>query len=142
VTVDNLLDIQTSRNPMLLTILHESGLVEAYGQGLDTVVAVLRDAEMSPPSFRDVGAAFIVTVFGRQVDRLTPDSYVPLTEAQRILVAVLQERIEATFSELCAALPERSDRSVQDDIRSLVGLGVVQRIGKTRAIRYRLQTTE
>jgi predicted HTH transcriptional regulator len=127
---------------MLLTILHESGLVESYGQGLDTVVAVLRDADMSPPSFRDVGAAFIVTVFGRPVDAMTPESYVPLTEAQRVLVAVLQERTEATFGELCAALPERSDRSVQEDIRDLVAAGVVQRIGKTRAIRYRLHTAE
>jgi ATP-dependent DNA helicase RecG len=142
VTIDNLLDIQTSRNPMLLTILHEAGLVEAYGQGLDTVVAVLRDEEMLPPTFRDVGAAFIVTVFGRQVDLLAPDGYIPLTDAQRILVALIQQRQEATFSELCAALPDRSDRSVQEDVRDLVEAGIVQRIGKTRAIRYRLRAPD
>ncbi len=142
VTVDNLLDIQTARNPILLTILHEAGLVEAYGQGLDTVVAVLRDEEMLPPGFRDVGAAFIVTVFGRQVDLLVPSGYVPLTDAQRVLVALIQERHEVTFSELCAALPERSDRSVQDDVRALVEASIVQRVGKTRAIRYRLRATE
>ncbi len=142
VTIDNLLDIQSSRNPMLLTILHEAGLVEAYGQGLDTVVAVLRDEEMLPPSFRDVGAAFIVTVFGRQVDPLTPSGYVPLTEAQRVIVALIQERQETTFGELCAALPERSDRSVQEDVRDLVEAGVVQRVGKTRATRYRLRAAD
>jgi len=142
VTVDNLLDIQSSRNPMLLTILHEAGFVEAYGQGLDTVVAVLRDAEMAPPGFRDVGAAFIVTVFGRQIEALAPSGYVPLSEPQRILVGLIQERQEASFGELCAALPERSDRSVQEDIRDLVEAGIVQRLGKTRAIRYRLRTAE
>jgi predicted HTH transcriptional regulator len=142
VTVDNLLDIQTTRNPMLLTILHEAGLVEAYGQGLDTVVAVLRDEEMLPPGFRDVGAAFIVTVFGRQIDQLAPSGYVPLTDAQRVLVALVQERHEVTFGELCAALPDRSDRSVQEDIRALVEAGIVQRVGKTRAMRYRLRVNE
>lgn len=142
VTVDNLLDIQTARNPVLLTILHEAGLVEAYGQGLDTVVAVLRDEEMLPPGFRDVGAAFIVTVFGRQADLLAPSGYVPLTDAQRVLVTLVQERHEVSFGELCAALPERSDRSIQDDIRALVEAGIVQRVGKTRAMRYRLRVNE
>ena len=141
VTVDNLLDIQSARNPVLLRILHEAGLVEAYGQGLDTVVAVLRAEEMLPPGFRDVGAAFIVTVFGREIEQLVPGGYVPLTEPQRVLVALIQERHEVTFGELCAALPERSDRSVQEDVRDLVEAGVVQRIGKTRAIRYRLRAT-
>src|SRR5687767_12159199 len=63
VTIDNLLEAQTARNPGLLTILYEAGLVEAFGQGLDTVVAVLRAEDMQPPTFRDVGSAFIVTVY-------------------------------------------------------------------------------
>jgi predicted HTH transcriptional regulator len=142
VTVDNLLDIQTARNPMLLTILHEAGLVESYGQGLDTVVAVLRDEEMLAPAFKDVGAAFIVTIYGRQIDVLAPSGYVQLSDTQRLLVALIQERHEVTFTELCATLPERSERSVQEDIRALVEAKIVQRVGKTRAIRYRLHSTD
>jgi predicted HTH transcriptional regulator len=53
VTVENILAEQASRNPVILSILYESGYVEAFGQGLDTVVAVLSQEDLPPPHFHD-----------------------------------------------------------------------------------------
>ena len=140
VTVENLLDSQISRNPGLLTILYEAGLVEAFGQGLDTVVSVLKSEEMLPPTFRDVGAAFIVTVFGRTLDRETVQGViVDLTTSQRTIISLLHSRGEVPVGDILAALPERGKRTVQDDLRSLVESGIVERVGNTRALRYRLR---
>ncbi len=62
ITVENILVGQASRNPAILTILYEAGLVEAIGQGLDTVVAVLAREGIEPPRFDDLGSFFMVTV--------------------------------------------------------------------------------
>jgi ATP-dependent DNA helicase RecG len=140
VTVDNLLEAQTARNPGLLTILYEAGLVEAFGQGLDTVVSVLRSEDMQPPTFRDVGSAFIVTIYGRSMDRESRTGLtLNLTTSQRRIVVLLQERGELTISDIQEALPERSRRMLQDDLRGLVEAGLIDRIGQTRSIRYRLR---
>lgn len=140
VTIANLLEAQTSRNPGLQMILHEAGLVEAFGQGLDTVVAVLREEEMQPPTFRDIGTAFIVTIYGRQMDRdAQPGLTLNLPSHQRRIVLLLQSRGDMTISDIEAALPDRSRRMLQEDLRALVSAGLVDRSGQTRAVRYTLR---
>jgi predicted HTH transcriptional regulator len=53
VTIENLLTAQASRNPAIVGVLYQAGLVEAFGQGLDTVVAVLKREELQPPRFEE-----------------------------------------------------------------------------------------
>ena len=134
-----MLQQHVARNPRLLTILYEAGLVEAFGQGLDTVVSVLEAEEMQPPTFRDIGAAFIVTVYGRILDReARPGFAINLTSSQRKIVLLLQERGELMISDIAEAIPDRSRRMLQDDMRTLVEADIVERSGQTRAVRYRL----
>jgi ATP-dependent DNA helicase RecG len=143
VTEDNLLAVQIARNPSLQRILYEAGLVEGYGQGLDTVVQVLAAEKMEPPTFRDVGAAFIATVYGRAMDQVyTPISGVEvrLTDAQHRIVYLLQERGELAASEIIEAFADsRGKRSIQGDLQSLVEQQVINRVGNTRALRYQLR---
>ena len=139
VNIDNLLDVQFARNATMLKILHEAGYVESFGQGLDTVVSVLKREEMAPPAFRDVGAAFIVVVHGRPLDTFEAIPHGQFTDAQRRIIRELQTRGELSFAELRDALPERSDRSLQADIADLIKAHVIERVGKTRAVRYRLR---
>ena len=138
VTAENLLKAQQPRNPTILSILHEAGWVEAFGQGLDTVVRVLRDAKMAPPHFDDIGAAFIVTVHGLQPATTEPGGYLQYSPVQQTIVDLLRARGEVTFSEIRAALPARAERTIQADIQGLVESHIVERIGQTKATRYRL----
>ena len=140
VTVENLLDSQNARNAGMLRMLYEAGLVEAYGQGLDTVVNVLKEEGMLPPSFRDVGAAFIVTVFGRTLDReadigITLD----LTPSQRKIVLLLRARGDSNPREIREHLPDRTPRSIQRDIKGLIEAGLIEPIGESVAVQYRLR---
>ncbi len=141
VTEANLLSMQTARNSVLLSILYEAGYVEAYGMGLDTVVAVLQEEGLAAPLFQDlVGAAFIVTVFGRPLENRDSAPYVDLTDAQRRILRVINARVEVTLTDIRDALPERSKRTLQDDITRLIDLGVLERYGQTKATRYRLRS--
>lgn len=94
-TVDNILAEQVSRNPVIQSILYEAGYVEAFGQGLDTVVAVLKREELPPPRFHDTGASFIVTVFGRAMDAYLNGDDLGLNEPQRVILNFLRTHGEA-----------------------------------------------
>jgi DNA-binding HxlR family transcriptional regulator len=43
------------------------------------------------------------------------------------------------ISDIAEAIPDRSRRMLQDDMRGLIEAQIVDRFGQTRAIRYRLR---
>ncbi|MEN9935871.1 MAG: hypothetical protein RLZZ387_2450 [Chloroflexota bacterium] len=138
ITVANILDEQSSRNRVILNILYESGYVEAFGQGLDTVVNELRNAGMAAPEFRDTGVSFIVTVYGRPMEGVSAGSVTArLTERQRELRAYVQRHGEASPRELVDLFVGRVDaRSVRRDLQALVQSGVLVMQGWGRGARY------
>ncbi len=139
VTVENILNEQHSRNPLILSIMYDSGYVEAFGQGLDTVVTVLQDEGLSPPTFQDTGSTFIVTAFGRDVDAFANDMYAQLSEPQRKIVDMLRSRGQVSPQEIRDVLPGRSRRSIQRDTSDLVDAKLIEVLGEGRALRYRLR---
>ncbi len=142
VSVQDILAVQYARNPVVLSILYEAGYVEAFGQGLDTVVSVLRREKMRDPIFQDVGAAFIVTVYGRQQESIRIDAsrYIQLSEEQIRILNVIRARGEASLRNLEEHLPHRGRRTLQRDVRELVDAGIVEALGATRSLRYRLRS--
>jgi len=140
VTVENILFEQAARNPQILSILYEAGYVEAFGQGLDTVVAVLSHEGMTPPQFHDTGASFIVTVFGRPIDVFSGEGiYARLNDSQRKILAIIRTRSETAPREILDLLEDRARRSVQRDIKGLVEANLIYAVGEGRALRYRLK---
>ncbi|PLS78919.1 MAG: hypothetical protein CYG59_15970 [Chloroflexi bacterium] len=137
VTVENILLQQKSRNRSISRVLYEAGYVEAFGQGLDIVVNVLRDEGMDEPRFEDIGAAFIVTVFGRKLETLQVGLYAHLPESQQRIMNYLREHDEVAPAELIERFaPERSRRSVQRDLDQLVEASLVAATGQGKARRY------
>ncbi len=140
VTVENILRQQKSRNSILVKVLYEAGYVEAFGQGLDTVVNVLRSENMEAPRFEDVGAAFIVTVYGRKGDAFNNASlYAHLPESQQRIMNYMRDRVEVAPSELYDLFgQERTTRSVQRDLDRLVEAQFVVATGAGKARRYHI----
>lgn len=139
VTVENILAEQAARNPQILSILYEAGYVEAFGQGLDTVVAVLAQEDMTPPRFHDTGASFIVTVFGRPLEVFSGEGiYARLSDSQRRILSIIRTRTEITPREILSLMGDRAKRSVQRDISRLVEAKLIYAAGEGRALRYRL----
>jgi ATP-dependent DNA helicase RecG len=141
ITVENILEEQAARNPVIMSVLYENGFVEAFGQGLNTTVAVLRQELMEPPRFHDTGASFIVTVYGRPLDIFYGGGvYADLSESQRKILAVLRNRGAMTTRQIMAAFPDRSKRSLQRDLGGLVETGLLAPAGEGRALRYQALT--
>lgn len=137
-TVDNILSEQAARNPVVLTIFYEAGYVEAFGQGLDTVVAVLKAENMTPPHFHDTGQSFIVTVYGHPADPMVSDGTIlQLNDTQRKVLAFIRLKGDVASKEVYEHCSSRPRRSLQRDIAGLVDAGLIQVSGNTRAARYR-----
>lgn len=137
ITVENLLEEQAPRNHIILSRLYEAGYMEGFGQGLDTVVTVLKRENMRPPVFRDTGASFIVTVYGRPEQRTNDTQQTALTPTQRQILSFIQSQGETTPAQLRRLLADRSPRSIQRDVGKLVEAGLVGSIGEGRATIYR-----
>jgi len=143
ITVENILAEQAPRNPVIMTILYEAGYVEAFGQGLDTVVAVLQQEGHPPPKFEDTGASFIVTVLGRAMDIFPVDGvYARLSENQRRLLSIIRTHEALSPRQITEIIGNRARRSIQRDLRVLVEADLIQAIGEGRALRYCLKTEE
>lgn len=140
VTVDNILTAQASRNPAILSVLYEAGYVEAFGQGLDTVVSVLRRENLPPPRFDDMGGFFVVTVAGHPLELFTSDMIgARLSERQRRILALVRVQGETTPQDIVDMLNNRvTMRSIQRDLKELIVLGLLIADGKGRAVRYRM----
>jgi predicted HTH transcriptional regulator len=140
VTVENILSSQASRNPAILTILYEAGYVEAFGQGLDTVVAELRREAMQPPYFEDTGASFIVTVYGRPLELFSREGvYASLNDRQRKILQSIRSRGMLSPREMLLLFPDgTTQRTLQRDLQHLLTASLIVAEGKGRAVRYRL----
>ena len=139
-TVENILAAQASRNPIILAILYEAGYVEAFGQGLDTVVRVLAEEEMAPPHFQDTGVSFIVTVYGRPLDAMQPqgDIYASLSDTQRMILTLIRAKGEVPPRDIRALFTDRAERSIQRDLKALQDANLIVAIGGSRSLRYRI----
>jgi predicted HTH transcriptional regulator len=138
VTVDNILNEQHSRNPLVLDLLYDAGFVEAFGQGLDTVFAVMAEEGLPTPTLHDTGSSFIVTAFGRMEDAFAQDRYAQLSDTQQKIIDFIRTRGSASPQEIRDLLPERSRRSLQRDTSDLVETQFIEANGEGRALRYRL----
>ena len=111
--------------------------MEAYGQGLDTVFNVLADQGLPLPEMRESSNTFVISLTGHTPLGIGADRLSGLTDPQLRIVALLRQQ-SLSGGDLIKAMEPRSERSVQNDLRALIELGVIERIGRARGIKYTL----
>jgi predicted HTH transcriptional regulator len=141
ITLENILDMQYARNPQLTQLLYQRGYVEAYGQGLDTVFNLLSSQGLPPPNMREAGNTFVVAIAGHALTGIGAERLNGLTDPQLQIIGLLRERSRSA-PEIYQALASRSERSIQYDLRILIDQGLIERLGKARAITYVLAVTQ
>ncbi|HEU4327548.1 MAG TPA: ATP-binding protein [Roseiflexaceae bacterium] len=143
-TIQDILGAQAARNPVILSILYESGYVEAIGQGIDTVITVLHREGMQQPHFEDTGAFFRVMVYGKTMDQFSDAQLLGrLTERQRRILGFIRVRDEVAPSEIEDLLGQSvTVRSIQRDLKVLQDAELIQATGsgRGRGIRYRIRS--
>ena len=141
ITTETLLQLQEARNPAIMRMLFEGGYVEAFGQGLDSVVQALRTEGLPDPLFTDLAAGFAVTVYGRPA--ATGELQPGLSEREKqLLDALLQAGQGIAMSELEARLQDQpSRRTLLRDLDALLKEQLIEKTGQGRWTRYRARHT-
>jgi len=153
VTLNNLLEARFSRNPIIAQVLSDLGYVERLGYGLNRVVMVMRQNNLSEPTFEEVGGAFRVMLFNSLED-LHPEQsgtkpkvglpsfdssdYVDhdLNPRQELVLGYLLNHKRLTnriYQELC---PDVSPETLRRDLADLVKKGILLKMGTKRGTYY------
>ena len=135
ITVENILQEQFSRNPTIAELLYQAGYIERFGLGLDTVMRELRKAGLPDMRMHDSGVSFTVTIYGHDAPSIraqTPFRLKLLEYArQNGQISMMDAR---SLNEQHGAF--RSERSLLNDLRSLVDAGFLRRVGQSRDTAY------
>lgn len=141
ITLDDLKRPHQSRpvNPLIAQAFYRRGLIESWGRGTLKMAELTDRAGLVPPEFESTGNDVLV--------RFRPIRYVPptrvnreLTSLQREILQVLAERGPLSLSEIRRRLPKlRARRTIQDNLRTLRVLDLVELAGHGAGARWRLK---
>jgi ATP-dependent DNA helicase RecG len=134
--IEDLLEIQHSRNPNLVQLAFEAGLIEGLGLGLNTVFEALRNSGSEPPEMQSATQSFTVKVMGRKLG-VGRASLITSEERQEAILGLIRQQGALAISELEGSLGIHR-RTIQRDLRALAERGVIEVVGATTNRRYRL----
>jgi ATP-dependent DNA helicase RecG len=134
--IEELLEIQHARNPFLVQLAFEAGLIEGLGLGLNTVFEALHVNGAGPPEMRSAAQSFTVKVMGRQLG-VGRASLITSEERQEAVLSLIRHQGPRSITELETALTLHR-RTIQRDLRALIARGSLEVVGATTNRRYRL----
>ena len=145
VTLENILDVRFSRNPIIAQVLSDFGYVERFGYGLNRVMRSLLSKGFQRPGFREIGGCFEVSVSAQINDKAqVPRSYPvavndSLNDRQLSALEYLGRNSRITnraYQQLC---PDVSPETLRRDLVDLVRQGMLLKIGSKRSTYYILK---
>ncbi len=122
-TVDDLQrGISKLRNRVIGRVLHDLGLIEQWGSGIQRMTAACRDAGLAAPVLEEIGIRFRVTLGTTKTRKATMDAI-----DQAILEALTGDdgRITSEIASVIGLTP----RATRTRLARLVGRGLVREIG-------------
>jgi ATP-dependent DNA helicase RecG len=137
-----------TRNPLLMNYLKEVGVTEQLARGIRTIKHELRSAGLQEPRFENVGNSFIATIYHSafipRIDRdwLNQFSRMPLNERQRTSLLKLKHASSENglnnkeYRDFNGMNRIGDDQAANRDLRKLVALGIMYKLGDNRASRY------
>ncbi len=146
VTLENIRAERFSRNPAIVQVLADLGLVERLGYGIDRMLRQLAAAGLPSATFRETAAGFLVTLPGLPEAEAVPGGIdttawrrMGLNERQiaALLFVVEQQRI--TNRDLQEMHPDVSAETIRRDLADLVNRGLLLKVGDKRATYYILK---
>ncbi|WP_298402424.1 ATP-binding protein [uncultured Chloroflexus sp.] len=146
VTLENIRAERFSRNPAIVQVLADLGLVERLGYGIDRMLRQLAAAGLPPATFRETAAGFLVVLPGQPMAESLPGGVDTTAwrrmglndrQIQALLFVVEHQRI--TNRDLQEMYPDVSAETIRRDLSDLVGRGLLLKVGDKRATYYILK---
>lgn len=146
VTVEKIAEERFSRNPAIVQVLADMGMIGRLGHGIGNLVALMEEAGLPKPAFREVRAGFQLTLHGPRgmpMEDLPADPQVlarlGLNERQVEVLIYLNENERITSREYQGLCPDVSAETLRRDLAGLVARGILLKVGERRATYYILK---
>ncbi len=144
VTLHNMVEERFSRNPSLVQVLADVGLIERLGYGIDRMLRQMEDAGLPPPEFRETAAGFLVTLRGQQGETEATAVSVDtrawrklgLNERQIAAMVYIAKNGRISNRELQELAADVSPETLRRDLADLVERNLLLRIGDKRGAYY------
>lgn len=125
-------------NPLIAQVFYRRGIIESWGRGTLKMIELTQKAGLVPPDFECSTGEVIVRFF--------PTQYVPpmrvdhhLSELQREILEVLAHSPKALREIMNALAAPTPERTVQDNLKILRELELVELTGMRRAAKWSLK---
>lgn len=142
VTVDNILHERIRRNPHLINIMHDLGLMESEGSGYDLIYEKMsRDAKDYPLLYSDYNK-FSVTIFSRIIDKDVLaiidyiDSHFRLSQKEIITLGVIARNKKISSYMLSKTLQLKQEERLRSWVSRLIKLKLVITRGQKNGTSY------
>ncbi len=152
VTIANIKDERFSRNPAIVQVLSDMGFIERLGYGVDRVIDLMQQQQLSAPEFEETAGGFRVILRNAntkpklQAPILNPvaqlnGSYRGVEINPRQEEAILFLNREAgnkriTNSDLQSLCPDVHPETIRRDLADLVTKNILRKMGQKRGSYY------
>jgi len=143
VTEDNLEEVQSTRNRVLMRLMEDSHIAENRGSGIDTMLSAMRSAMLEPPRFKDTRALFSVTFLNHTlmnpeaVTWLNQFATAPLNDRQRLALVFARDNQRITNKDY-QRLNHVTSVVANRELRGLVKAELTRQHGTRRGTFYTL----
>lgn len=142
VTPQNVLHTTRRRNEHLTRLFHDLKLMEREGSGYDTIYETLLTQGRSVPMIEE-GSDWVKVTIQRSAPKPEIMDFIgklgqeyPLTQRERITVALLAQHEVMTTKELSTALEITDDEALKPWLGHLLEWNLVRSTGRTKGMRY------
>jgi ATP-dependent DNA helicase RecG len=121
-------------NPLLATAFFRSGMIEAWGRGIERINSALRDEGKADIEY-DYNGSDMVAIFNTSVQTDCTDNCTDkaaLNDTEKAVLNLIRKNPNVTTTEIAAEL-KVVRRTVSNAIKRLKELGIVKREGSDRA---------
>lgn len=143
VTLDNLLEERFSRNEVIVQVLSDIGFIERLGYGIDRIIRLMAQANLTEPKFEETANGFRLTLYGHGERMLSTDeetrsrwSHLHLNERQEKALEYVAEAGRITNSDYQELVPDVSSETLRRDLADLVDKDVLLKVGEKRGTYY------
>lgn len=142
-TINNLLGKHRSRpyNPDIANVFFRAGEIEAWGRGIERIIAACKTDGYPAPNFQyDGGGLWTIFHFEenyqkaigttqKTAQKTTQKVVAKLTDTQVAIIECLKEHPQMTRKELAVNIPNITENGIKYNLARLQELGVLNRIG-------------
>ena len=122
-TIDDLhRGVSKLRNRVIGRVLHELGLIEQWGSGIQRMTTACRDTGLPPPNFEELGNRFRVTI------PTIPIGPPALDQVDQAILDAITDSAGLSTAQIAAAI-ERTPRATRARLVKLTGRGLIREIG-------------